>query len=202
MIVAGSSNASPWVVTIVGGVIAAAVAGVLVLVIQYKVFEDAATAPQNDPDQVVVDEPPSSTPTASVDPGAAPSEPVSEPEPVQPPPVDSVTITEARVEFASSNGNIAPGVVRSDYDPGYYVAVFSAAGEVPRSGCYVHFETYNNGVLLDTDDGRCWLQGGWSSEYWPRLDYDAGSVRVVATILTDAGGSATAVLDYEMRDSG
>jgi hypothetical protein len=141
------------------------------------------------------------TPSPSVDTGESPlpEEPLAD-SPTEPAaPVSDLTITEARVEIEESS-KIAPGVWRVNRDPGYWTTVFTAAGEVEyRDGCYVHWELYNNDVLVDTSDSKCARQQGYGVSYWPRLSKEIGTMRVVASITTDWGASTVTEFSYEVR---
>ena len=184
-------------VTVIGGI----VAGIVTLVVQYGVFEQASrTGSQQQPDlgksapaEKAESPAPEATNASSAPVVATPIVPVS------PVPLDDKIITQARVVVVGDK--IAPNVYRESSPPGYYADVFTAAGEVSyRDGCYVHWELYDNGVLTTTDDSKCGLAGGWSTTWWPNdTNLAAGDLRVTASITNDWGSTANVEADFAVR---
>tara|TARA_B100000123_G_C25654992_1_gene394978 strand:+ start:136 stop:549 length:414 start_codon:yes stop_codon:yes gene_type:complete len=135
------------------------------------------------------------------------SEPSSSPEAISDPPetvetpapLDNRIITEARIDVVGDK--IAPNVYSDT--PGYNARVFTAAGEIPyNGGCYAHWELFNNGTLLTTGDTSCNVQRGWSTAWWPNgTRLDNGEVRVVASISTDWGETASAEVTFTRQRS-
>jgi hypothetical protein len=189
---------------VVGGVIitfvVALAAGLIVAAIQSGVFEPAFR--NASPQQPAQD----SSQSSGTSPSSVPTETVSTPQPVVAPPVvitpaplDNKIITQAQVMVVGSK--ISPTVYRRQAPPGYYASVFTAAGQVEYSdGCYVHWQLYNNGTLLTTDDSKCGLAGGWSTTWWPNdTALTAGSVRVTGSITTDWGATGNAEADFTVQ---
>jgi len=147
---------------------------------------------------------PASAPSPTLTPPPAVNTPAPAPvdqQPEQPAtaPLDNQTITEARIEVVGSK--ISPTVYRAGAPPGYVTHVFTAAGEVGYGkGCYVHWDLYNNGTHLTTGDTSCNVAGGWSTAWWPNgTELSAGDVRVVASITTDWGASATTEVTFSVQ---
>jgi hypothetical protein len=137
---------------------------------------------------------PSSTPVAQA--GTSVTAPIV---PKASAPLDNKIIKEANVVVVGDK--TAPGVYERRAVPGYYASVFTAAGELGyNDGCYVHWELYDNGVLTTADNSSCGLEGGWSTTWWPNsTQLDAGQVRVIGSITTDWGATATAEADFMVQ---
>jgi hypothetical protein len=116
-----------------------------------------------------------------------------------PAPLDNKVITQARVVVVGDK--ISPTVWSAESVPGYYATVFTAAGEITADeACYVHWELYNNGVLLTTADTNCGLEGGWSTSFWPNGTHlDPGTVKVTGSITTDWGATSSAEADFTVQ---
>jgi hypothetical protein len=115
------------------------------------------------------------------------------------PAVDDKTFIEYRIEVVGKK--LSATEYSSSSVPGYYMKVFTAAGEVGyREGCYAHMELYNNGSLLTTGDMDCGLAGGWSTNWWPNdTKLDEGTVRVTASITSDWGATAFTETTFTVR---
>ena len=144
---------------------------------------------------------------------SAPTTPTEEPieaEPAAPevpevsvpvaPALDDKIFTEYRIEVVGNK--LSATEYSSTSVPGYYMKVFTAAGEVGyREGCYAHMELYNNGSLLTTGDMDCGLAGGWSTNWWPNdTKLDEGTVRVTASITSDWGATAFTETTFTVRE--
>lgn len=181
-----------WLRNAIIAVVGAVVAGLIVNIIWDG--RPSPTSPASDAPSSESSKPVASDTASPTTPAAAPPEPRPTPTPL-----DNQTLTEARVEVVGRK--ISPGLYEAGSPPGYYVKVFTAAGELDwRSDCYVHFELYNNDVLLTTGDAKCGLKPSWASAWWPNgTSLDDGTVRVVADITTDWGATTTTETSFAVR---
>lgn len=187
-----------WVIGIGTGVVIAVVAGFILLQMEYGWFARAVdsstgtpvTAPVETPQEPSASESSEPAGDASTDTPAADGSDSAEADSAPPPALDNRAITEARIEVKGTK--ISPTVYRAG-TPGYIAHVFTEAGEIEHdAGCYVHWELYNNGVLLTTGDTSCNVAGGWSTAWWPNgTRLENGEVRVVGSITTEWGEATT-----------
>lgn len=131
----------------------------------------------------------------------SPAPVAASPEPSStPPPLDDKTIIEARIERTSKIGNIAPGVVAESANPSFNTVVVTEAGILGLGDeCYVHWTVQNNDQTLSTRDGRCAPESGVGAAFWPRVDYEPGTVRVTADVTVVGGDSRSLEYVYEVR---
>jgi hypothetical protein len=174
--------------------------GVIVLVVQYNIFEPAVRAGSEQETSQHATPPSETSRSASPDPVAPVSIQAAQ-TPVAPVALDNKVITQAAVTVVGDK--IAPGVYDLRNIPGYYATVFTAAGEYEwNDGCYVHWELFNNGALVTVGDTRCGLQGGWSTAWWPNnKKLVAGDLIVKATVTNDFGSSTVTETGFSMRQN-
>ncbi|MET1087877.1 MAG: protein kinase [Arthrobacter sp.] len=142
---------------------------------------------------------PTPTPTVSETPRQNPAPPTSTPAATSSPPAAiSREISDGRIEISSSRGKLGPGLYDASTSPGYEPYVYTAAGRLGSEGCYAQWRVVNNGILLDTRRTPCERSPISSEVYWPRVDYEPGSVEVTADITTDWGASSKLSVTFEM----
>lgn len=173
----------------------AVIGGIIVVVVEHGIF-DPRTNQVLEPAPTQVSSAPAATPTTLP---PAPAEPPAE-EPAPASPVDNQTFTEYRIEINGTK--LSASEYRADLPPAYYTKVFTAAGEIRFSeGCYVHWELFNNDVLLTTGDSKCSPQQGYAASWWPNsTKLDDGTVRVTASITSDWGETATTETSFTVRN--
>lgn len=190
---------SKWLLGVGTGIVVALVAGFILLNMEYSWFvrpsdANSPESPSALAETLVPAEDP--VPAESGDANSAESESGTGSRPGEatvsaPPALDNQVITEARIEVKGKQ--VSPSVWRAGGPPSYTAHVFTEAGEIEyNSGCYVHWELYNNGVLRTTGDTSCSVAGGWSSAWWPNSTrLESGDVRVIGSIATDWGESTS-----------
>lgn len=183
------------------GLVVTVLGGLVLLFVQYNVFEPVMRAGQQQEIRQQTTSPPVEASQSASPVPAAPVSTQAAQTPVAPPALDNKVITQAAVTVVGSK--ISPGVYDLNNTPGYYATVFTAAGEYEwNDGCYVHWELYNNGALVTVGDTHCGLPGGWSTAWWPNSKkLVAGDLIVKATITNDFGSSTVAETKFSMRQS-